>query len=40
MGHVNQCRRRSANLIDAAQQNASSLANVADTVGTNLDVTA
>jgi hypothetical protein len=29
-----------ANLIDAAQQNASSLANVADTVGTNLDVTA
>jgi hypothetical protein len=29
-----------ANLINAAQQNASSLANVADTVGTNLDVSA
>jgi hypothetical protein len=29
-----------AKLIDAAQQNASSLANVADNVGTNLDVSA
>jgi hypothetical protein len=27
-------------LIDAAQQNASSLANVADNIGTNLDVSA
>jgi hypothetical protein len=29
-----------ANLVDAAQQSASSLANVADTIGTNLDVSA